>query len=128
MGAYRIQPAGSISEKEGGALKTGQVIGGKYQLVKKLGQGGEGSVYLARHLATGAYWAVKILPRREGEWQIHELQVSKGLRHPGILQITDILETVRSPGLPSHRGQTRSAFGSEAFQHPLKGGRIPGTH
>ena len=92
MGAYRIQPAGSISEKEGGALKTGQVIGGKYQLVKKLGQGGEGSVYLARHLATGAYWAVKILPRREGEWQIHELQVSKGLRHPGILQITDILE------------------------------------
>src|SRR5262249_27406356 len=40
---------------------VGQVVGGKYQLVRLLGQGGMGAVYEGRHQATTKRCAVKLL-------------------------------------------------------------------
>ena len=47
----------------------GRVVGKKYVLLEKIGQGGRGSVYLARDLKLGKQWAVKVLDagaRQEG--------------------------------------------------------------
>lgn len=40
---------------------VGKIIGDKYVLLKRIGQGGNGSIYLARDLRLGKYWAVKVL-------------------------------------------------------------------
>jgi serine/threonine-protein kinase len=40
---------------------TGHVIGGKYEVVRQLGEGGMGAVYEARHLGTGRRVAVKVI-------------------------------------------------------------------
>jgi eukaryotic-like serine/threonine-protein kinase len=42
-------------------IEAGQVIDGKYRVVKLLGQGGMGAVYLAEHIVIGRRVAVKVL-------------------------------------------------------------------
>lgn len=42
-------------------IETGQVIDGKYRVVKLLGQGGMGAVYLAEHMVIGRRVALKVL-------------------------------------------------------------------
>jgi serine/threonine-protein kinase len=42
-------------------IETGQVIDGKYRIVKLLGQGGMGAVYLAEHMVIGKRVALKVL-------------------------------------------------------------------
>lgn len=83
---------GAVRQKEGGGLKKGDIIGEKYQLLRALGRGGEGSVYLARHLATGVLWAVKAVPESQRAQCLRELEMARRFRHPGILQIADYLE------------------------------------
>ena len=43
------------------SIETGQVIDGKYRVVKLLGQGGMGAVYLAEHMIIGKRVALKVL-------------------------------------------------------------------
>jgi serine/threonine protein kinase len=43
------------------SIETGQVIDGKYRVVKLLGQGGMGAVYLAEHMVIGKRVALKVL-------------------------------------------------------------------
>lgn len=43
------------------SIETGQVIDGKYRVVKLLGQGGMGAVYLAEHMVIGRRVALKVL-------------------------------------------------------------------
>lgn len=43
------------------SIEAGQVIDGKYRVVKLLGQGGMGAVYLAEHMVIGRRVAVKVL-------------------------------------------------------------------
>lgn len=43
------------------SIETGQVIDGKYRIVKLLGQGGMGAVYLAEHMVIGRRVALKVL-------------------------------------------------------------------
>lgn len=43
------------------SIETGQVIDGKYRIVKLLGQGGMGAVYLAEHMIIGKRVALKVL-------------------------------------------------------------------
>ena len=40
-------------------MQVGDILAGKYRLVKRLGEGGEGSVFLAIHLQTEMFWAIK---------------------------------------------------------------------
>jgi serine/threonine-protein kinase len=42
-------------------MQTGDVLNGKYQILRQLGQGGMGAVYEARHLGTGRRVAVKVI-------------------------------------------------------------------
>lgn len=64
-----------------------------YELVSPLGQGGMGSVYLARHRRTGRQAAIKILlpnvaadPAAVQRF-LRETELSKALRHPNVVEV-----------------------------------------
>ncbi len=77
-------------------MKTGDVIG-KYRLVRPLGKGGEGSIFLALHLQTQQLWAVKVI-RKTGRKTdtLREAKMMRQLYHPNLPAVIDILETENS--------------------------------
>ncbi|MEM7474002.1 MAG: protein kinase [Planctomycetota bacterium] len=68
---------------------------GAYELLRPLGRGGMGSVYLARHRKLGKEVAVKLLPAHNFRSDFftarfeREVRASGGLEHPAIVQATD---------------------------------------
>ena len=73
-------------------LYAGYLLNGKYRMVKPLGQGGEGSVWLALHLQTEQLWAVKIIWKTRQGRERHELDMMKQLHHPSLPRIIDTAE------------------------------------
>jgi serine/threonine protein kinase len=73
----------------------GRVLAAKYAIKSKLGSGGFGAVYLARHATLGADVAVKVLaPRRQDRKDIsqrfrREAKTLSRLRHPHIVEVLD---------------------------------------
>ena len=79
-------------------LKAGAVLEGKYRIVRKLGQGGTASVYLAWHETMGVYRAIKEITftdNAEGEFTrqnlLREIDIMKKIRHPNLPVIYDII-------------------------------------
>jgi serine/threonine protein kinase len=73
----------------------GQVLDEKYQIVRKLGQGGMGAVYQATHLGTGRPVALKVItpeftrnPESVLRFQ-NEAKAAGCLLHPNIVNVTD---------------------------------------
>ena len=62
---------------------------GSYRLIRPLGEGGEGSVYLGKHLRTGRLWALKVIRRNRS---LHEMHMMKRLSHPSLPEIIDVFE------------------------------------
>jgi len=78
----------------------GRLLGGTYGIERPLGQGGFGTVYVARHARTGKRYAVKVLrPDRVGvSEQVmvrfrREAETLAALGHPGIVAIHDFATT-----------------------------------
>ncbi len=75
-------------------IENGEQIG-PYQLLKPLGIGGMGTVYLARHLRLNRDVAIKLLPRIYGNspaWRERfdrEMTAVASLEHPNIVRATD---------------------------------------
>ncbi|MEY2936195.1 MAG: hypothetical protein RL033_6944 [Pseudomonadota bacterium] len=76
------------------AYRKGEVIGDKYELIRLLGEGGMGVVWLARNRALGAEVALKLL--RAGQRSptmarrmLKEAQAVARLGHPAILRVFD---------------------------------------
>lgn len=69
----------------------GSLIGDKYYLIEKLGQGGFGEVYLAVDERLGRRWAVKYLPGAKQE-DIREAALMKELHYPTIPSVVDLYE------------------------------------
>ena len=67
---------------------------GKYQLIRILGQGRSGTVYLAKHLELDAYRAIKQVPRSSVCYEQfrREALLLKRLRHPCIPIVYDLEE------------------------------------
>ncbi|MDK2807438.1 MAG: hypothetical protein PWP24_169 [Clostridiales bacterium] len=65
----------------------------KYLVIKKLGEGGSGSVYLVQHVTLSAYRAIKRFPKDQmcSHW-LQEADILRNLRHPNIPLIYDIEE------------------------------------
>jgi serine/threonine-protein kinase len=81
---------------ESGELATGHIVRGKYRIVRKLGQGGMGIVYLAEHLLLGGQLALKFLaielsknPQFVKRFR-NEARAAYQLRHPNIVEVADL--------------------------------------
>src|SRR6266550_8408753 len=74
---------------------VGQVLDDKYRLEQLLGQGGMGAVFLATHLGTERYVALKLIApqfmRNEEfvERFKREARAAGRLRHPNVVDVTD---------------------------------------
>ena len=69
---------------------------GKYKLLKKIGKGGMGVVFLARHKVMNTYRALKVLPLsvREERYDfferfMREARIASEIRHPNIVGVMD---------------------------------------
>ena len=76
-------------------MQEGGILAGKYRLLKRLGEGGEGSVFLAIHLQTEMFWAIKeirVSQKEADAFSCHELKMMKSLKNRHLPQIIDVLE------------------------------------
>jgi serine/threonine-protein kinase len=82
-----------------GRLKAGTLIDEKYRIVKRLGSGTVGQVYEASHTLIGHRVALKVLSREMAVRSdglmllLHEARVANSIRHPNIVQMTDLAQT-----------------------------------
>jgi serine/threonine-protein kinase len=75
----------------------GQQIG-SYTILKKLGEGGMGAVYLAQHTRIGSRVAIKVLlPRHSDNHEVvtrffNEARATAQIKHPGLIDVYDFGE------------------------------------
>src|SRR5437870_3196718 len=75
--------------------RVGETVGGRYRLLRALGEGAFGAVYEAEHLVTSRHVALKILHphlvNQPGLAQrfLREAQTVAKLHHPGIVEVLD---------------------------------------
>jgi serine/threonine-protein kinase len=85
--------------------RTGQLVGGKYQLGQRLGAGGMGVVYEATNTWTGRQVALKLMhPWFSAEPQTvsrfrREAQSATRIKHPSIVDVLDMGEDARDGAL-----------------------------
>jgi len=82
---------------------TGELVGstlsGRYQVTRKIGQGGMGAVYEAKHTAIGGRFAVKVLLDKYAKRDAivarlkQEAQLATSLDHEHIIRVTDFGST-----------------------------------
>ena len=80
------------------ALAPGTLLGGRYRIGEKLGQGGMGIVYSARHVDLGRDIALKVIARRHAKDERviarfrKEARAAAQARHPNIVDVIDLGE------------------------------------
>lgn len=67
---------------------TGRILKGRYCILEKIAEGGEGDIYLARDMELGTLWAVKELPLEKKR----EAKLLRLLGHQGLPRMMDYLE------------------------------------
>jgi serine/threonine protein kinase len=77
-------------------FEVGHLLGGKYRIARRIGVGGMGSVYEAKHAGLGTKVAIKVLlpqlakvPTVADRFR-REAQVSATLKSPHVIQVTDV--------------------------------------
>ncbi|MDD7795698.1 serine/threonine-protein kinase [Clostridium sp. 'White wine YQ'] len=76
-------------------LNCGEVLDKKYKIVKHLGNGGMGTVYLCKDINSGEFYAIKEM-KEDNEFKIDvlsEVNMLNRLEHPGIPRVTDTFST-----------------------------------
>lgn len=79
-------------------LTEGQIIDGKYRVLKKIAEGGMSTVYLVRHQMLGEYRAIKEICRKDCVFYesyrqnlLREIHILKSLDHPNLPKIMDVI-------------------------------------
>jgi serine/threonine protein kinase len=76
--------------------QPGQLVGGKYRMLRELGRGAMGAVFEAEHVATGKHVAVKWLhphvmeSKSAVERLVREAQASARVRHSNVVDVYDV--------------------------------------
>ena len=76
------------------SVEPGALVGGRYEVLRVIGQGGFGKVFEARHLGTGQGMALKILASHDDSEVaasrfFREARVTAGLSHPNTVRVFD---------------------------------------
>jgi serine/threonine-protein kinase len=93
IGAYREPPRDGSSS--GGAEDAGEEVGaviGDYRLLKVVGRGGQGVVYLARQVHTGKEVALKLVNPGGRSYALRELAMTVDLEHEHLIRIHHVGE------------------------------------
>ena len=108
-------------------LIPGTVIGGAYRIVRLIGKGGMGEVYLAEHLSLRKTCAIKVIPPgqvTDTVWQRfqNEARTIAALDHVTLVKVTDL--GIHEECLPYYameyiRGQTLAEMLQEHGRMPL---------
>ena len=95
---HDTSPGSNFSQEKGEQLQPGDRLD-RYVIVKKLGQGGMGSVYLVRHETLGVFRAAKVLSRelyaRGGEFRkrfVQEAKLACSISNPNIVNVLDVCD------------------------------------
>jgi serine/threonine protein kinase len=97
--AQPAPPRAGTSRKRADDPALGKVIAGRYRLEARIGEGGMGIVYRARHVLIDRVVAVKLIrPDLRGEthlraWMLREARAANRVDHAHIIDIHDIGET-----------------------------------
>ncbi|MCD8069696.1 MAG: serine/threonine protein kinase [Lachnospiraceae bacterium] len=75
-------------------MKQGEILNGTYQVIREIGKGGTGTVYLAWHLRLQKYVAVKQLYSRDINLSAlrREVDILKNLKQANLPQVYDFME------------------------------------
>ena len=73
-------------------LKSGIVLFSKYKIIKIIGQGGMGKVYLAQDLCDNSLWAIKEDLRSDSSMLYNEWQILSDVQHPNIPKTQGVFE------------------------------------
>ena len=96
-GSFMEHPAFEFVNEELEALTSGQKLG-HYEIVRKVGEGGMGIVYLGRDTKLDRHVALKVLNKRYERNEdntrrfVREAKAASALNHPNILTIFEIGE------------------------------------
>ena len=71
-------------------LNSGYVLDNKYEVIRTLGKGGMGVVYLCKNKMLGNLWAIKeVIKGKKNIDILTEANILKNLNHPGIRKIIE---------------------------------------
>jgi serine/threonine protein kinase len=109
-----ITPAAKATNPD--QFERGMRVGVDYEIADKLGQGGMGWVYAARHLPSGRTRALKIAkPEAAAEDALRgEFQALSELDHPNIVKVLDLSNMVEN-----HVTLVMERVGGETLRHRL---------
>jgi eukaryotic-like serine/threonine-protein kinase len=113
----------------GGSVVLGEIVG-SYKLVRKLGEGGMGEVYLAEHKYIARRTAIKfLLPELTSSAEVverffAEARATSAIDHPGIVQVIDcdvhrdgrayiVMELLRGESLRDYLARAGTLTGDE---------------
>lgn len=91
-------PGAPVAEPAGGGL-VGTVLSDRYRIIKKLGEGGMGSVYLAEHTTINKKLAIKVLSSEYSHKQdlvdrfLQEARAASMIEQENVVEITDFGST-----------------------------------
>jgi len=115
--------------------RVGEIIDGKYEVLKEIGRGGMSLVYLASDTRLGKQWAIKEY-RQDSQFQqlakeslIKEATLMKKLDHPRLPRIVDIIDNGKTvyiimdyiEGMPLDK--VLEAYGAQSQENVVEWGK-----